>query len=53
MNRYFFLCPLLTPLSTILTRLNSEVLAQLTEGWLGAIAVSWYQGKIHSSGILG
>ena len=44
---------LLTPSFTILTRLDGEVLAQVTEGWPGAIAVTWTQVKIHASGILG
>ena len=33
----------LTPSSTILTRLDGEVLAKVTEGWPGAIAVTWTQ----------
>ena len=43
----------LTPSFTILTRLDGEVLAQVTEGWPGVIAVTWTQVKIHASGILG
>ena len=43
----------LTHSFTILTRLDGEVLAQVTEGWPGAIAVAWTQVKIHVSGILG
>ena len=43
----------LTPSFTIFTHLDGEVLAQVTEGWPGAIAVTWTQVKIHASGILG
>ena len=44
---------MLTPSFTILTRLDGEVLAQVTEGLPWAIAGTWTQVKIHASGILG
>ena len=37
----------------ILTRLDGEVLAQMTEGWPRTNTVTWTQAKTHTYGILG
>ena len=45
----------LTPSFTTLTRLDGEVLAQVTEGWPGTTTgttVTWTRVKIHASGTL-
>ena len=45
----------LTPSFTILTRLDGEVLARVTERWPGTttgLTVTWTRVKIHASGIL-
>ena len=45
----------LTPSFTILTRLDGEVLARVTEGWPGTttgLTVTWTRVKIHASGNL-